>query len=114
MPHVQLVTLAPGHFHAALIQKEMHPGIDPVAHVYSPLNADLTAHVGRIASFNTREANPTAWKLEVHAGDDWHERFMRERPGNVVVLSGRNRPKIDLMRMAVEAGKHVLADKPWI
>jgi predicted dehydrogenase len=114
MPLVQLVTLAPGHFHAALIQKEMHPGIDPVAHVYSPLDADLSAHVGRIAGFNTREANPTAWKLELHTGDDWHERFTRERPGNVVVLSGRNRPKIDLMRMAVEAGKHVLADKPWI
>ena len=40
------------------------------------------------------------------------ERFLRERPGNVVILSGRNRFKIDLIRMAVEAGMHVLADKP--
>jgi predicted dehydrogenase len=32
----------------------------------------------------------------------------------VAVLSGRNRPKIDLIRLAVEAGMHVLADKPWI
>lgn len=111
---VRLVTLAPGHFHAALIQKEMLPGIDPHVTVYSPLDADLAAHVSRIAAFNGRALQPTAWKMDVHAGDDWPEHFLRDRPGNVVVLSGRNRPKIDLMRMAVAAGMHVLADKPWI
>src|SRR4051812_11189259 len=114
MASVRLVTLSPGHFHAALIQKEMLPGIAPQAHVYAPLDADLVAHVQRIASFNTRESEPTQWSLEVHAGDEWPERFLRERPGTVAVLSGRNRQKIDLMRMAVEAGMHVLADKPWV
>jgi predicted dehydrogenase len=37
-----------------------------------------------------------------------------ERPGNIVVLSGRNRGKIALIRAAVESGLNVLADKPWI
>jgi predicted dehydrogenase len=114
MPPVRLVTLAPGHFHAALVQKAMPPGVEPRAHVYAPLDADLAAHVGRIAAFNARADDPTAWQLEIHAGDDWHERFLRERPGTVAVLSGKNRPKIDLMRLAVEAGMHVLADKPWV
>ena len=114
MSPVRLVTLAPGHFHAALIQKEMQPGIDRTAHVYAPLDPDLAAHVVRIASFNAREIEPTSWQTEIHAGDDWPERFLRERPGNVAILSGRNRQKIDLMRLAVEAGMHVLADKPWI
>lgn len=114
MPPIRLVTLAPGHFHSALIQKEMLPGIEPIAHVYGPLDADLVAHVGRIAGFNGRSPKPTAWQMEVHAGDNWSEQFLRERPGNVAVLSGRNRQKIDLMRLAVEAGMHVLADKPWI
>ena len=27
MPDVRLMTLDPGHFHAALIQKEMYPGV---------------------------------------------------------------------------------------
>ena len=40
--------------------------------------------------------------------------MLRERPGNVVVLSGRNRPKIDRIAASVDAGLHVLADKPWI
>jgi predicted dehydrogenase len=112
-PH-RIVVLAPGHFHAALIQKEALPGIDPRVHVYAPLNADLLAHLGRIAGFNDRPVNPTAWALEVHAGDDWRQRFLRDRPGNVVVLAGRNRAKLDLMELAVDAGMHVLADKPWI
>ena len=40
--------------------------------------------------------------------------MLRERPGNVVVLSGRNRGKIDRIAASVGAGLNVLADKPWI
>jgi Putative oxidoreductase C terminal domain len=40
--------------------------------------------------------------------------MLRERPGNVVVLSGRNRRKIDQILASVQAGLHVLGDKPWI
>src|SRR5262249_38549894 len=104
----------PGHFHAALIHKEMVPGVSPRAFVYAPLGPDLVAHLGRIAAFNTRPVNPTRWRLEVHADDDWLGRMPRPQPGNVVVPSGRNRPKIDVMLAAVEAGLHVLADKPWV
>jgi predicted dehydrogenase len=114
MPAVHLITLRPGHFHAALIQKEMLPGIDRCVHVYSPLDADLLAHLGRIAVFNARAEAPTRWELEVHTGRDWLYRFRREKRGNVAVLAGRNRTKIDLISAAVEAGMHVLADKPWI
>jgi hypothetical protein len=31
MADVRLMTLDPGHFHAALIQKEMYPGVAPRA-----------------------------------------------------------------------------------
>src|SRR5262249_22424846 len=34
--------------------------------------------------------------------------------GNIVVLSGRNRIKIDRIQAAIDAGLHVLADKPWL
>jgi len=108
------MTFDPGHFHAALIHKEMVPGVSPRAFVYAPLGPDLVAHLGRIAAFNTRPVNPTRWRLEVHADDDCLERMLRHQPGNVVVLSGRNRPKIEVMLAAVEAGLHVLADKPWV
>ena len=111
---VRLMTLDPGHFHAALIQKEMYPGVSDVVHVFAPAGTDLAAHVNRVAQFNERADRPTRWRLEIHAGPDFLERMLRERPGNVVVLSGRNRPKIDRVLASVNAGLHVLADKPWI
>jgi predicted dehydrogenase len=114
MPEVQLITYDPGHFHAALVQKEAYPGVSPRVHVYAPLGPDLLAHLGRVAAFNARRERPTAWELEVHAGPDPLGRLLSERPGNVVVFSGRNRGKIDAILAAVEAGLNVLADKPWV
>jgi predicted dehydrogenase len=111
---VRLMTVDPGHFHAALLQKEMYPGVAPRVDVYAPLGLDLFEHLKRIASFNTRGERPTAWQLEVHTGPDFFERLLRERPGNVVVLSGRNRGKIGRIVDSVRGGFNVLADKPWI
>ncbi len=111
---VRLITYDPGHFHAALIQKEMYAGVSPRVHVYAPLGPDLLRHLGRIAAFNARAEQPTAWELEVHTSADPLARLVAERPGNVVVLSGRNRGKIDAILAALNAGLHVLADKPWV
>lgn len=114
MSDIRFITLNPGHFHAALVQKEMYDQVDPTVHVYGPLGPDLVAHLGRIAAFNTRSQSPTAWNLEVHTGVDSLDRIAREKPGNVVVLAGRNAEKIDAILAALEAGMNVLADKPWI
>lgn len=114
MDEVRLMTLEPGHFHAALVQKEMYPGVSPQVHVYAPLGFDLIEHLKRIAGFNLRKENPTNWQLEVHTGEDSLARLLRERPGNVVVISGRNQGKIDRIKASVEAGLNVLVDKPWI
>jgi predicted dehydrogenase len=111
---VRLMTADPGHFHAALIQKEMYPDVATRVDVFAPLGADLIEHLKRIAAFNNRAERPTAWELEVHTGPDFFERMLRDRPGNVVVLSGRNRPKIGRIAQSVSGGLHVLADKPWI
>lgn len=114
MSQVRLITLDPGHFHAALVQKEMYPQVDKRVHVYSPVGTDLTAHLNRIVGFNTRQDRPAKWEMEVHASPDFLPRMLAEKPGNVVVLSGRNRAKIDYILAAVQAGLHVLADKPWV
>jgi len=111
---VRLMTLDPGHFHAALLHKEMLPGVSPHVSVYAPLGPDLVGHLERMARFNLRPQNPTAWELDVHAGPKALARMLAERPGNVVILSGRNREKIRRIQAIVEAGLHVLADKPWI
>lgn len=114
MSEVRLMTVDPGHFHAALVQKEMYPGVARRVDVYGPLGWDLFEHLNRIASFNRRAERPTAWELEVHTSADYFERMLRERPGNVVILSGRNRGKIDRIVSSVKSGLNVLADKPWI
>jgi len=111
---VRLMTVDPGHFHAALVQKEMYPGVAARVDVFAPLGPDLLEHLNRVASFNRRSDRPTAWELDVHTSADFFERMLRERPGNVVILSGRNRVKIDRIAASVQAGLNVLADKPWI
>ena len=111
---VKLITLDPGHFHAALFQREMLPGVSPVVHVYAPLGPDLAAHVQRVAQFNLRQERPTQWQLEIHTGPDPLARMLTEQRGNVVVLSGNNRNKMDRIDAIVRAGLSVLADKPWI
>jgi predicted dehydrogenase len=114
VPEVRLMTVDPGHFHAALIQKEMYPGVAPRVDVFAPLGPDLLEHLKRVSSFNARADRPTAWLTEVHASPDFFERMLRERPGNLVILSGRNRGKIERIVACVRGGLNVLADKPWI
>src|SRR6186713_1281545 len=101
MSEVRLMTLDPGHFHAALIQKEMYPGVAPRVHIYAPQGWDLDEHLKRVAAFNQRAERPTAWQMDVHTGADFVERMLEERPGNAVILSGRNRPKIDRIARSV-------------
>ena len=114
MPGARLIVVDPGHFHAALVQKEMYPWLASQVTVYAPLGPDVLDYLNRIAQFNARRENPTSWEIELHTGPDFFERMLRERPGNVVVLTGRNRPKIERIGASVEAGLNVLADKPWI
>lgn len=111
---IRLMTLDPGHFHAGLIHRESYPGVDSRVDVYAPLGSDLLAHLRRVAGFNSRAVSPTDWRVDVHTGPDFLERMLKEKPGSVVVISGRNRGKIDLVRASVDAGLNVLVDKPWI
>lgn len=111
---LKIITLNPGHFHAALIQKEQLPELSDEAWVYAPLGPDLAAHLNRIAGFNHRKDNPTRWRERIYAAPDYWERMMAERPGNIVVLSGANRGKIDRIHDVVRNGLHALVDKPWI
>jgi len=109
---VQLVTLDPGHFHAALVQKTMYADVDSVVHVYAPAGNDLQLHLDRINGFNTRSDQPTHWKEEVYTGSDFFEKMISEKKGNVVVLAGNNQKKTEYILKSLEAGFNVLADKP--
>ena len=111
-PAVRLVTLDPGHFHAALVQKTMYPQVDPAVRVYAPEGDDLAEHLKRIAGYNARAENPTHWQQVVYRGPDFFAKMLGDHPGNVLVLAGNNRQKTDYIEAAVNAGFNVLADKP--
>lgn len=109
---VRLMTLDPGHFHAALVQKFMYADVDPTVHVYAPVGDDLAEHLKRIERFNSRTNDPTRWQMKIYSGPDFLQRMLAEKPGNVVVTSGNNARKTDYILASVKAGLNVLADKP--
>jgi predicted dehydrogenase len=111
---VRLVVVEPGHFHASLLQRESYPQVAPRVSVYAPLGPELLDYLNRVAAFNTRAENPTAWQLDVHTSPDFFDRMLADRPGNVVVFSGRNNEKMDRILRCLQSGLNVLADKPWI
>jgi hypothetical protein len=69
-----IVTLDPGHFHAALVQKTMYPEVNPHVHVYAPEGPDVQAHLARIEQYNKRADNPTHWDEELISGDNYFEK----------------------------------------
>ncbi len=110
----RIMTLDPGHFHAALVQKSMYPEISPEVHVYAPASPDLDLHLARIEGFNQRSENPTQWKTTVHKSQDSLASMLKEKSGNLVVLAGDNSKKTDNILASVRAGLNVLADKPMV
>jgi predicted dehydrogenase len=109
-----IVTLDPGHFHAALVQKSMFDNVDSTVHVYAPESPDLQLHLGRINGFNSRAESPTRWNEVVYTGNDFFEKMLADKAGNVVVISGNNLKKAEYISRSLDAGFHVLADKPMI
>jgi predicted dehydrogenase len=111
---VRLITVDPGHFHAALVQKTMYDQVSPDVHVYAPEGPDYIQHLNRIKTYNSRPVNPTSWNEIVYTGPDFFEKMLQEKAGNVIVLSGNNKIKADYITRSINADLNVLADKPMI
>ncbi len=109
-----LLFLEPGHFHAALTLRERNPRVAPDVHLYAREGPERDAFIALVRSFNARDDDATHWDLHVHEPDDPVRALVDERRGNIVVLAGRNRPKLGTIADLHAAGLHVLADKPWL
>ena len=92
----------------------MYDDVDSVVHVYAPEGNDLQLHLDRINAFNTRNEDPTHWKEEIYTGNDYFEKMLARKKGNVVVLSGNNQKKTEYILRSLEEGFNVLADKPMV
>ena len=109
---VRLITLDPGHFHAALVQKTSYPQVCKEVYVYAPEGDDLKEHLKRIEGYNTRAESPTEWSEIIYTGPDFLEKMLKEKKGNVMVTAGNNGKKTSYLKVSLSAGLNVLADKP--
>lgn len=112
--NVRLMTLDPGHFHAALVHKTMYPQVDSTIYVFAPKGPEVTDFLSKIEQYNTRTDSPTGWKVKTYLGDDYLQKMISEKPGNVMIVAGKNSKKIDYILAAVKAGLNVYADKPLV
>ena len=74
---VRLVTLDPGHFHAALVQKTSYPLVCKDVYVYAPEGDDFQEHMKRIEDYNTRAESPAQWNEIVYTGSDFLQKDVR-------------------------------------
>ena len=111
---VTLMTLDPGHFHAALVHKKMYPQVDSTIHIYAPEGPEVQDFLNKIEQYNNRPDNPTAWTVETELGEGFAGDMLSRKPGNVMIVAGKNSKKIDYILEAVKAGLNVYADKPLV
>ncbi|REG92798.1 putative oxidoreductase C-terminal domain-containing protein [Algoriphagus antarcticus] len=111
---ITIMSLDPGHFHAGLIHKSMYPQVDSTVYVFAPEGAELKDYMNRLAGYNNREEDPTAWNLQVTTGADYLEKMISAKPGNVMMVAGKNDRKIDYISAAISNGINVYADKPLV
>jgi len=109
-----LAFLEPGHFHATLTLREAHPAVSREVFIYATAGPELDDFLALVERFNRRAERPTGWLPRVQVSGEPLARLLDDRPGDVVVLAGRNGGKASLIRQLHAAGLHVLADKPWL
>ena len=111
---VRFMTLDPGHFHAALTLKTMYEGVDPSISVFAPKGPEVKDFLSKISAYNSRDEDPTDWEVKVNLSDNFLKDMVSKKPGNVMIIAGKNSKKIDYVLAAVKAGLNVYADKPLV
>lgn len=109
-----LLLVNPGHFHAAMTLRKRHPALSDEVHVYAEEGQDLNDFLRLVTSFNQRGHEPTTWGLHVYRGPDYLDALLRQPPGDIAVVAGKNDSKLSTMQRLHEAGLHVLGDKTWL
>ena len=111
---VKLLVIEQQHFHAALVQKYAHADIDSVVHLFADTDTAVEGYTKLIDQYNSRETDPTNWKIKTYYGNDFVDKAFQGETGNVVILAGDNQKKIDYMVSSVKHHRDVFADKPLV
>lgn len=102
---IKLITLDPGHFHAALVQKNSYEQVADEVYVYAPEGDDVQEHLNKINGYNMRADSPTKWREVVYSGPDFLENdaFREERKCDGY---GRKQRKEDRVYQTDTYGRH--------
>ena len=111
---IRIIQLDPTHSHAAAAQNDQFDYFDSTVFVYAPDTNAIEPYLRQIKAFNVRKENPTNWNQQIYFGNDYLEKMVADKKGNVVVLSGNNRLKIDYIEHSIQAGMNVFSDKPMV
>lgn len=111
---IQMIQLDPTHSHAAAAQNDQLDCLDSTVFIYAPDTNAIEPYLRQIKVFNSRQENPTNWNEQIYFGNDYLEKMVADKKGNVVVLAGNNRLKIDYMEHSIKAGMNVFSDKPMV
>ena len=109
---LSMIVVAPGHFHASLLQKNALEGVSNVVKVYAQSGSELEAYKSTVESFNNREENPTSWVLDIYEGEDFLDHIPTSDGNAFAVFAGNNKLKSDYILNCIEKGYHVISDKP--
>lgn len=109
-----VMVLDPEHFHASLLLKWPNPRLNEDVYVFAPDGSGLDQFLNMVESFNRRELNPTAWRLHVLRCEDSLEQLLRDHPGDLAILAGKNDDKSKKIAALTQAGINVLGDKPLV
>lgn len=111
--HSALVVLNPAHPHGAQLQQALKYSLQKDVYVYAPLNNDLKAnYLDPIDRYNASDTTGQTWQVHTYIGDDYLERMMLDKKGDLAIIASNNRLKAGYILKAVEAGFDVIADKP--
>ena len=109
---LSMIVVAPGHFHASLLQKYPLEGVSDTVRVYACAGSELEAYKSTIESFNTREENPTSWVLDIYEGEDFLNHIPESDGNAFAVFAGNNKLKSDYILTCIQKGYHVISPGP--
>jgi len=111
--HSALVVLNPAHPHGVQLQQTLKHSLQKDVYVYAPLNNDLKEnYLDPIDRYNASDTTGQTWRIHTYIGDDYLERMMLDKKGDLAIIASNNRLKAGYILKAAEAGFNVIADKP--
>lgn len=107
-----LVVLNPAHPHGAQLQNALRSAFHADVYIYAPHKNDLeSSYLNTINRYNSSD-NVQPWQIHTYIGDDYLEKMLQDKKGDIALIASNNQAKSDYILRAAEAGLHVIADKP--